>query len=173
MLRSLENMLGYQIAATNGYMGTIDDFFYLDDTWEIRYLVVAAGGWLNRKKVLLSTQVVREICDSAREVLVGITKEQVYTSPDVDTDKPVTRQNEVILSEHYDWKPYWRTGGLLNSELQPVRVNLGGSLEGCNPHLRSFREITTYMMEEDGPLGYMPLQQNLWGDSGSGSRPKL
>jgi hypothetical protein len=155
MLRSLENMLGYQIAARNGYIGTLEDFFYLDDSWTIRYLIIAAGGWLNRKQVLLSTSIVQEISDAAREVRVGLTKEQVYSSPDIDTDKPVTRQKELLLAEHYGWEHNWKPEQPLGSDLQPVRMEIEGHLEGSNPHLRSFRELTTYSTAENESIGYV------------------
>jgi hypothetical protein len=160
----LENLLGYQIVATNGTMGTVADFFFLDDSKTVRYIVVSAGGWLNRRKVLLSTESVDEIDDQKREVRVNLTREQVYISPDIETDKPVTRQMEILLAKHYGWKHYWTVDPFFGVHLPPQRIDVGGSsgepgpvpdLEGCDPHLRSFREVTNYVMRSHRPLGYV------------------
>ena len=41
---------------------------------------------------------------------VNLTKEQVSTSPNIDTNKPVSRQQEAELFDHYPWKNYWGGG---------------------------------------------------------------
>jgi len=155
MLRSLENLLGYQIAATDGLMGTVADFLFLDDTWKIRYLGVDAGSWLHLRHVLLSTSVVREVVDSSRQVRVNLTKEAVYTSPDIESDKPVTRQKETLLASHYGWKPYWTPDPFLGVDLPTERLDIAEELPGSNPHLRSFREVTNYTMEGAEPFGFI------------------
>lgn len=144
MIRSLENLIGYRIVAANGEIGTVEDFYFEDDGWLLRYVVVAAGGWLNRRHVLLSTEVVGEISDPKREMNVKLTKESVYASPDTESDKPVTRQKEILLAEHYGWKPYWTPDPFLGVALPSERMEIDAALPGANPHLRSFRELTTY-----------------------------
>jgi hypothetical protein len=155
MLRSLENLLGYQIAATDGTMGTITDFLFLDYAWAVRYLVVDAGGWLNQRHVLLSTGVGNDVVDSKSEVQVGLTRELVSASPDVDSDKSVTRQNEILLADHYGWKPYWITDPFLGVNVPSDRMEIQDRLEDSNPHLRSLREITSYTIEGNGPTGFL------------------
>jgi hypothetical protein len=155
MLRSLENVLGYQIAATDGAMGTVADFLLVDDAWAVRYLVVDTGGWLNQRRVLLSTGVVQDIADSKSEVHVGLTRELVYSSPDVDSDKSVTRQKEMLLAKHYGWKPYWITDPFLGVNVPSDRMEIQAELENSNPHLRSLREITSYTVEGNGPTGFL------------------
>ena len=45
MLRSVSGMRGFTIHATDGDMGSVDEFLFDDEQWTIRYLVVntAAG----------------------------------------------------------------------------------------------------------------------------------
>ena len=40
MLRSMKDMEGYSIGATDGIIGQVKDFYFDDDAWVIRYLVV-------------------------------------------------------------------------------------------------------------------------------------
>lgn len=162
MRRSLENLLGHQISATNGAMGTVADFLFLDDAWKVRYVVVAAGGWMNRREVLISTDAVREIVDAASELRVEMTREVVYASPDIDTDKPVTRQKEILLADHYGWKPYWHSDPFLGVDLPSERIDIDEQLEGSNPHLRSFREITAYAAEGNGRVADLIVDDLDW-----------
>ena len=57
MLRRLEEMLGAELVATDGSIGTLHDVFIDDETWTVRYVAVDTGLWLGRL-VLVSP-----ICD--------------------------------------------------------------------------------------------------------------
>ena len=45
MLRSLKDIQGYQVNATDGDIGTVANFFFDDKDWTVRYLVVETGGF--------------------------------------------------------------------------------------------------------------------------------
>ena len=67
----------------------MQDFYFDDDAWVIRYFVVDAGSWLSSRKVSISPISVYHPEWNERTLPVSITKEQVKNSPDIDTDKPV------------------------------------------------------------------------------------
>ena len=48
MLRRLEEMLGYELVAPDGIVGTLHDVFLDDETWTVRYFAVDTGLWLGR-----------------------------------------------------------------------------------------------------------------------------
>ena len=54
MLRNVKDLRGYAIRATDGVIGKVDDFYFDDEDWGIRYLVVDTGSWLSGRKVLIS-----------------------------------------------------------------------------------------------------------------------
>ena len=54
MMRNVKDLRGYRIRATDGLIGTVDDFYFDDQDWGIRYLVVDTGCWLSGRKVLIS-----------------------------------------------------------------------------------------------------------------------
>lgn len=54
MLRSTNDLEGYTIRATDGAIGKVEDFYFDDETWVIRYLVVDTGTWLSSRNVLIS-----------------------------------------------------------------------------------------------------------------------
>jgi len=112
MLRNITELRGYAILATDGHIGTVDDFYFDDEDWAIRYLVVDTGGWLSGRKVLISPLSLGHPDFVGRLLPVSLTKSQVEHSPDIDTRKPVSRQHEAELFEYYGYPYYWGGAGL-------------------------------------------------------------
>ena len=54
MKRSLNSLIGFHMGATDGEIGKVKDFYFDDESWTVRYLVVKTGNWLSDKKVLIS-----------------------------------------------------------------------------------------------------------------------
>ena len=46
MLTNITHLQGLTIRATDGELGTVDQLYFDDETWAIRYLTVDTGGWL-------------------------------------------------------------------------------------------------------------------------------
>ena len=65
MLRNTKDLHGFTIRATDGDVGTVDQFYFEDETWAIRYLTVDTGGWLGGRLVLICRDA--KWCDAARE----------------------------------------------------------------------------------------------------------
>jgi hypothetical protein len=61
MLRSLNELGEYRVAATDGDVGKVVNFLFDDQRWAIRHLVVATGGFFNERKVLISPISFREV----------------------------------------------------------------------------------------------------------------
>ena len=94
MLRTMKDLEGYAIQATDGHIGHLKDVYFDDQRWIVRYLVVETGHWLASRKVLISPFAIGRPDWTGKVLPVSITKEQVKNSPDIDTDKPVSRQHE-------------------------------------------------------------------------------
>ena len=45
MIRSVNELQGYTVLATNGQNGIVDEFYFDDKAWVIRYLDVDSGDW--------------------------------------------------------------------------------------------------------------------------------
>ncbi len=54
MLRSVEDLEGCAVGATDGEIGRVQDFYFDDLAWVARCLVVDTGAWLSSRKVLIS-----------------------------------------------------------------------------------------------------------------------
>ena len=45
MIRSVNELQGYTVLVTNGQIGIVDEFYFDDKDWVIRYLVVDSWDW--------------------------------------------------------------------------------------------------------------------------------
>lgn len=107
MLTNATHLKGLAIRATDGDLGTVDQFYFDDETWAIRYLVVETGGWLNDRQVLISPISVVQTDWQAGRLDVALTRNQVEHSPGIDTHLPVSRQHEAAYMGYYGYPCYW------------------------------------------------------------------
>jgi hypothetical protein len=150
MLRSVRQLIGYRLAATDGELGRAEDFYFDDRRWTVRYLVVSLEKSPFGREVLISPASVKEPDQDRRVIPVSLTVRQVEQSPDVETDLPVSGQREARLAEHYDWAFRWQGFGVSVAPIpaigKAVRVGLEKDLPSGDgdPHLRSVVEVATY-----------------------------
>jgi hypothetical protein len=168
MLLSIKHLSGYKIEATDGDIGKAHTFLIDDQRWIVRYVVVDTGGWLKGRKVLIAPESIMEPDGKKEHLPVHLSKTQVESSPEIDSDMPVSRRQEIKLYQHYQWSPYW-TGGVTPIGPayipQPSAVEAGAEEgaqeeqkvdEDADPHLRSTREIINYNIHaSDGEIGHV------------------
>ena len=170
MLRNTSALNGYAIAASDGRLGTVNDFLFDDASWLVRWLVVDTGKWLSGRKVLLPPSVLGELNPKREEFSVKLTMEQVKNSPDIDTAQPVSRQMETRVYDYYGWSPYWGTGFYMGGygymgglAASPSLVAMRREDEIADrqrndgdPHLRSTEAVTGYHIHAtDGRIGHV------------------
>lgn len=167
MKRSIKSLIGFSIKETDGEIGEVDEFYFDDYSWTIRYLVVITGSWLSKRIVLISPKALQKPDWKNKEFPVNLTKEQIKNSPDVDTDKPVSRQQEEQLFGYYPWGMYWGDEpdehgagifGMMPSELAENEENvINQSVDASSKgdrHLRSTKEVIGYHIHAtDGEIG--------------------
>ncbi|MEO8823781.1 MAG: PRC-barrel domain-containing protein [Ginsengibacter sp.] len=164
MKRSIKSFEGYSLKETDGEIGKVDEFYFDDVSWTIRYLIIKTGNWLSGRKVLISPKAIEAPDWENEEFPVNLTKEQIKNSPDIDTDKPVSRQHEEELSSYYTWDSYWGGEahgagifGAMPSDLYETENVQPASEENQadnDPHLRSTSEVKGYTIHAtDGEIG--------------------
>ncbi len=161
MLQSAGHIMGFSIQATDGEIGCIEDLYFDDLRWMARYLVVRTGTWLSERRVLISPVSVLRLDWLERRLYVALTCEQVKGSPDIDEEKPVSRQHETDLSAYYGWPIYWNIEPF-GFEPVPVAMPWAQPLPppakpaDGDPHLRSAHEVTGYHIKaQDNPVGHV------------------
>jgi len=164
---NINSLIGNSVDAIDGDIGKVEDVYFDDKTWVVRYLVVKTGHWLSCRKVLISTYALLDEIFASDMFQVNLTKAQVNNSPDLDTDQPVYRQQEIELYKHYAWQKYWElgyyAGGLLSiaDNKAPVKEQLNepdnnGKQSRYDQHLRSISKITGYNIHAtDGEIGHI------------------
>jgi hypothetical protein len=169
MLRSLNYLLDFKIRATDGDLGSIHDFYFDDELWMIRFFVVDTGNWLPGRKVLISPVAAGEAEVNDRVIPVDLSKEQVKNSPDVSTERPVSKQSVEGLYSYYGWAFPWEGVVYMPPSLAPDLEAAQAAVEAeqaaaeaepqqpqGDPHLRSFKDVTGYAVSSaDGPIGHV------------------
>ena len=175
MLRTFTSLCDYTIGATDGDIGSIEDVYFDDLSWTVRYLVVDTGTWLSGRKVLLSPASLRGVDPAVPRILTELTRRQVKESPSIDTQKPVSRQHETEFLSYYGYSPYWagpyRWGTLpypylagdvpssVSATPQETRVAedlMARENQGRDDHLRSARAVSGHgIRATDGDLGHV------------------
>jgi len=165
MLYSAKVLKGYAIGATDDDIGKLDDFYFDDGSWTIRYLVAETGNWLLNRKVLISPFALSSVDMPGERLNVTLTKKQVRESPDIDTAKPVFRQHEASFHDYYDYPYYWSGPSLWGPFSQPrlpietqrvIEKALAEREEANDVHLRSANEVTGYhIAAADGDIGHV------------------
>jgi len=72
---------GYDIHATDGDIGHLEDFLVEDVDWSIRYLVVNTNSWWLGHKVVASPHIVESIDWGGRRVGVKVDRKTLRDSP--------------------------------------------------------------------------------------------
>ena len=54
MLMNTSVLKGLSIKASDGELGTVDELYFDDESWAVRYLTVETGSWMGGRKVLVS-----------------------------------------------------------------------------------------------------------------------
>lgn len=101
MQYDLNAFIGSHVIPTDGETGRVRDFLFDDQSWVVRYLVVDVGNWLERRDVVLPITVLEKPDWTNRTCCARLTKDQVRNSPDVDTEEPVSRQQEIAMHDYF------------------------------------------------------------------------
>jgi len=105
-LRSMREVTGTDIHATDGEIGHVEDFLVDSDGWAVRYMIADTGNWLPGKKVLISPRWLRGTREGG-EIEVALTRRQIEASPGWDPDAAPDRGYETRLHDYYDLPGYW------------------------------------------------------------------
>jgi sporulation protein YlmC with PRC-barrel domain len=176
VLQSVSDLQGKVIHASDGELGTVDQFLFDDESWTIRYLVVETGKLLGRKVLISPISIDRK--HETDGLTLTLTKEQIRNSPSIDTDQPVSRQHETQYFNYYGYPYYWGGPGLWGGTAYPIghpsttrtleypdrTSGYAGTAATAraqpakkeDPHLRSTKEVTGYYIEAtDGNIGHV------------------
>lgn len=168
MLRSLKHLYGSKLGATDGEIGHVKDFYFDDQAWAVRYVVVDSGSWLPGRQVLLSPHSLACLDPVENVLRVDLTRKQIEDSPSIESHKPVSRRYEEEYYRYYGWPYYWLGNGLWGLSGFPILELPAQSLlnepafarepqsEVADAHLRSTQVVGGYQLRlSDGTIGHI------------------
>ncbi len=162
MLINIKRIYDRKLAASNGEIGHVKDFYFDDKTWAVRYAVVDAGSWLTGRSVLLSPHAFSRFDQEEKILPVNLTRKQIENSPSMDTHRPVSRQYEENYYRYYGWPTYWEGGEMWGTGSSPVFTPSTASdgwrsydyTQWDDIHLRSTKAVAGYEVQaKDGVAG--------------------
>ena len=169
MLRSIKQLYGDRLGASDGEIGHVKDFYFDDLNWAIRYLVADTGTWLPGRRVLLTPHAFGSLHQDGRVLCANLTRKQIEGSPSIESHKPISRQYEEEYYRYYGWPYYWQGSSLWGMSGFPILELPAKPLpgesastsdwhpgEGADAHLRSTQTVTGYQIKaSDGMIGYI------------------
>ena len=107
-LRSVREVTGYHLQASDDPIGHLEDFLVDDESWAIRYLVVDTRNWLPGKHVVIPPQWIKRLDWSEKNVYVDVSRDTVQHAPEYDPSLEFSRASEMGLYRHYERAGYWQ-----------------------------------------------------------------
>ncbi|SDU18948.1 PRC-barrel domain-containing protein [Verrucomicrobium sp. GAS474] len=164
MLIKVKTLKDFKLDSLDGEIGKVEEFYFDDLHWTIRYLVANTNNWLTGRQVLIAPYALTSVMREEKDIAISLTKKQIEESPSLSYDKPVSRQFEGDYYGYYGWPVYW--GGPYMWGAYPYFPYIirdsgkwGQYVQDQNawdPHLRSTEAVTGYRIQaSDGEIGHV------------------
>jgi hypothetical protein len=164
MQQDIRKIYGYKLVATDGDIGHVQDFYFDDKSWAVRYLVADTGTWLTGRLILLSPRSFGRRDHAAKTLHINLSREQIERCPPIQAHMPVSRRYEVEYHRYYGWPEYWSGGAM--SGLGGIPMVLPHSTDELkaqvqhnrrdDKHLQSMRSVTSFHIQAvDGVVGHI------------------
>jgi hypothetical protein len=96
MLRSVSKSYGDKLVASDADIGHVQDFYFDDEQWIVRYVVVDTGSWLSGRLVLIPPFAFDNFTEYGDCLRVSLTREQIAESPAAWSHNPISRQSSIL-----------------------------------------------------------------------------
>ncbi len=161
MLNKAKTLKGYKLDSLDGEIGKVNEFYFDDRHWAIRYMVADTGNWLTGRQVLISPYALKSVDKDEELIAVDLTKKQIEESPPLDSHRPISRQFEETYYGYYGWPMYWAGPYMwgANPGIMLTREKSGVPAKGekvADLHLRSTRDVSSHNIQAiDGEIGHV------------------
>ena len=166
MLRILTSFYGYTVKANDGDVGTVHEFLFEDNLWEIKHVVVKIGDWLASRKVSVPIEVVGRPDLTMSSLRVGLTVQEIEGCPALGAEQPG------VIPEEFGWLGPMLPGGpaplplaTINPPIKDTESHLPES-ESNGRNLHSTRDIVGFHVqsstEQIGHLEDFVLDDEHW-----------
>ena len=141
MLLNTKELYGCKLAAPDGQIGQVRDFFFDDQTWKVRFAVADTGAWFSGRQVLVPPDAFGRFDHEENSLPVNLTRQQIGIRP------PPGRNAGAALGR-----------GRVPMDLSPGDGRAAPAWHPAleKPQLRSTHEVTGYDLQAiDGAIGHL------------------
>jgi len=157
-VQTVTRLFEIKLGASDGEIGRVNDFYFDDQAWAVRYLVADTGSWMPGRLVLISPHALGTLYQGGRILFVNLTRAEIENSPLIESHKPVSRQYEEEYHRYYGWPFYWQGDQLWGVSAFPIpsaasrrspskQSTARAEREAGDPHLRSTKAIIWYHIQ--------------------------
>jgi len=163
VLRRIRDYEGFEVWSREGRkLGSVEDFYFDEHQWTVRYVVVKASDWLTGRSVLLSPFSVERLRWDDARIDFRLTEAQIKGAPSANLKQPISEQWESEYAAYYGLPYYWAGSDLWGMWTTPAeaiaaveKVTPPQSRSRASRQLRSIREVTGYHIHaQDGEIGH-------------------
>lgn len=104
VVRSLAQIIGYSIEATDGDIGHAEDFLIDTAGWQVRYLTVHTSSWWAEEKLLLSPLSIDWIDWARGIIMLDVIRQKVKDSPPYVAAETVDGAFEELFHTYYGFR---------------------------------------------------------------------
>jgi hypothetical protein len=106
-LRSQNEIIGYDVFASDGHIGHVQGLLLDEKGWAIRFILVNTSDWWFGHEVLIAPQWITGVRWEERRVSVNLTRDAVKASPPYSPRLRMERDEEARICDHYARPGYW------------------------------------------------------------------
>ena len=124
MLRRMQELVGFRICAADGHIGRVQDLYFDDQQWTVRYLGVSIGAWLSDRQVLLSSALIKEPDWSGDALRVLLTKKQIEKSPAIVGEQTFATLGDQENDNKHPRSASWQQNRALSPAVNKMNAGL-------------------------------------------------
>src|SRR5689334_3805100 len=96
--------------ASDGRLGRVEQCYFDDQSWVLRFLIVRAGSWLAGRRVLLPPWSVKSVDWPHRQFTLSLTRDELRNLPPMHDVAPVSKERELEYLRYFNQPSGWSYG---------------------------------------------------------------